>query len=549
MRQAVTLLSFAMLVASTATEAASQKSTRPAGASPQVTPASVAPAVPSVAAAQAVPAAAPATLRVDAVRFQGNRRYDEQTLQALVAPALGKDMSLEDLRGLAEQVRLHYDANGYKLARVLLPQQDFSPGKPVTFVVLEGWLGRVSVTGSERFEAARVNRFLAEADVREGEAFTFSDLELGLTRLNRLSGIKAASVLKPGTAQGATDVQVTLTEQPRINAAVEVNNQGSRSTGQTRLMPSLEATNLTGRGDALAFIGLASLEGPGTYFGRLGYVTPVNARGMKAGTYYAQGNVAVGGALSALDVRGDNQGYGVGVQQDIIRKANDVVVLEAWLESLDLTQRILGTVTSNDRIRKLRVGANRDMADDSGRTLYAVNLHQGLGATLGAMPNDSTLSSRAIGGADNQFTKLTVDWARIQRINERMNLQARFSAQHAFQGVVTSEQFAVGGYGSVVGQAPSAHLGDSGFSTGLEGRYAILPDQDAYQLAARLDHGRVYVRDTFIGQASSTSLSGMSLGVIATPHPKVFLRADYARPIGRATDDSHFIYFQARYSY
>ena len=125
----------------------------------------------------------------------------------------------------------------------------------------------------------------------------------------------------------------------------------------------------------------------------------------------------------------------------------------------------------------------------------------------------------------------------------------RATVQVSSDPLVVGEQISIGGFYSVAGHAPSAHSGDSGILLNLEGRYAARPNDDRVQYFARLDHGRVLVNKTFIGQRRQEDLTGAALGIIANPWRNVSFRLEYAKPIGDRTEDGQYFYAQARYQF
>lgn len=508
---------------------------------------------PEWAVASAIVAPKPAVsapqLVVSQVIFTGNSVFSQDVLQSVIAPDLGKQMTLDDIRGLADQVKSHYHQSGYRLANVVVPKQRFESGKPVELVITEGWLDRVEVSGNQRYASRRVMNALSAHSVSSGTAFKFNDLERALTRLNRQSGITTAATLKAGDELGATTLAVSVTEAPRVRGAVEINNYGSKNTGEVRIIPSIEVPNATGRGDVFSMLALKSLSGEGTFFGRMAYEIPLGHKGYRLSAFYSQGNSSVGGDFSTLDVRGDNKSIGVGVLKEFIRSPQRVDVFDAWLESHDIKQEVLGLTTSDDRVRKLRLGYTRENSAAKHRTVISTQLHQGLGAVLGGMKNNSVLSSRSVSGADNQFTKLTVELSRLQRLNARTLIIPRATLQVSSDPLVVGEQISIGGFYSVAGHAPSAHSGDSGIVLNLEGRYAARPNDDRVQYFARLDHGRVLVNKTFIGQRRQEDLSGAAIGITANPWRNISFRLEYAKPIGDRTEDGQYVYAQARYQF
>lgn len=495
------------------------------------------------------PATAYTKLLVNAVTFSGNRAFSNEQLSAAIQADLGRQMSLEDIKALAAKVELHYRNAGYALVKVVVPVQDFAPAKAVELVVLEGWLGSLQVRGAQRFPTVQVEQaFLAES-VAQGKPFTLGAAERALTRLNRLSGIQVTSTLRPGEELGSTDVLVDVTESPRVQGAIEMNNYGNSSSGAYRVVPQLKFANLTGRGDEANIMGMTSLGHGALWFGYLDYSLPVNAYGTKARAYYARGNVDLGGAYQVLEIEGDNTTWGLGLSHDVVRSERDVLTVETWLESQDLQQRILGVLQAEDKIRKLRVGLTWDRADLYGRTLAAVGLQYGLGDGLGGMSDSSQMSSRSGVQADNRFTKLTFELSRLQQLAPRWLLIPRVAGQYASRSLVASEQWGIGGFNSVSGHAPSTFAGDQGYTASVEGRYALLKDSNRYQATARLEHGQVWLKQGLVGQDTNPHLTGMTVGLLARPIDRLEMRIDLGKPIGGRTEKKAYLYAKLRYHF
>nr|WP_224789811.1 ShlB/FhaC/HecB family hemolysin secretion/activation protein [Pseudomonas fluorescens] len=486
---------------------------------------------------------------VNRVAFSGNRTFTSEQLSAQIASDIGKPMTLQNMRALAEKIEAFYHGAGYRLVKVVVPGQDFAHMDALQLTVLEGWLGRIEVTGNQRYSDERVIAALKAGGVEPNASFSLEAVERALTVLNRQSGIETTSTLQPGKDTGSTDLIVNVTEAPRLQGAIEVNNYGSKNTGENRLIPSVKLANVTGRGDEINALSMSALGEGDLSFQYIDYTTPVNALGTKAHAYYSQGNVDVGREFRVLDIEGDNTSWGLGVSHDFVRSARTVYSAEAWIESQDLEQKMLSVVSSEDKIRKLRLGLSLDHTDLSGRTLASVNLHYGLGEAFGGMDDESQLSSRAYARADNNFTKVSFDLARLQRISPRVVLIPRLYGQYSLDSLVSSEQWTVGGITSVAGHAPSVYAGDNGFTASVEGRYSLFLDNDRYQLFARLDHGQVFIKETYLDQNDSEQLTGFTFGVQARPIDSVELRVDYAVPVSEKTEDGSYLYAQARYRF
>lgn len=491
------------------------------------------------------------SVAVDRILFDGNRAFTSDQLSGLIAAEIGKPMTLEDMRSLATRIQDYYHQAGYRLARVVVPGQEFSSrtAQTLKLQISEGWLGDIVVEGTDRYDKEHVVDALRERGLTDGKPFTLEQVEQALTTLNRQSGIQTTSALRPGKEAGSTDLVVQVTEAPRASGALEVSNYGSKNTGQWRYVPSIKLANLTGRGDELNLLTMRSLGNSNLHYETMSYALPIDSSGTKIGSYYAQGNVDVGREYRILEIEGKNRSWGLGLSHDFVQSAREVYTGDLWFESQNFEQRMLGTTTADDRLRKLRLTLNMDRSDLDGRTLASISLHRGLGNAFGGMENASPESSRAYSQADNSFTKIAFDLVRLQRLNARWMLVPRLSGQYSPDSLVSSEQWAIGGVTSVAGHAPSLYSGDSGYTASVELRYFVLPESDRYQLFTRVDSGGVYVRTPYLGQRSQEHLSGVTFGLQANPIDPLDLRVDLTYPLGNKEKSGSSLYVQARYRF
>lgn len=132
---------------------------------------------------------------------------------------------------------------------------------------------------------------------------------------------------------------------------------------------------------------------------------------------------------------------------------------------------ILDAKNSEDKLRVLKIGFNYDYVDRfSGINLISLNLHQGLDI-LDATDNNSSTLSRSNGKSD--FTKLTGDILRLQRLKPRWSLLISGTWQYAFDELLATEEFGVGGRDYVRAYDSSEITGDHGIAAKAELQYAF----------------------------------------------------------------------------
>ena len=99
------------------------------------------------------PAIGPAEskLVVSRVMFTGNTVFKSAELERIIAPAIGKEMTLGELNEFISKVSDYYVAHGYILAQAYLPPQEIRDGV-VEVAILEGEVGAIELTGNKRYQ-------------------------------------------------------------------------------------------------------------------------------------------------------------------------------------------------------------------------------------------------------------------------------------------------------------------------------------------------------------------------------------------------------------
>ncbi|KAF0094795.1 MAG: Polypeptide-transport-associated domain protein ShlB-type [Puniceicoccaceae bacterium 5H] len=367
--------------------------------------------------------------------------------------------------------------------------------------------------------------------------------------MNDLSGLSFKATLQPGTQVGGTDLVVNVKEDKRVISELELNNFGTENTGEYRFIPSVTLPNFSGRGDELGVAVVSAFDANETLYGTGHYSRPVGYNGLALNGYVSAGRYEIGEEFAFLGSEGENFSFGVGASYPIFKTTERSLMVDGWFSWLDSQQDAAGQTIFEDNIRKLQLGLSFDDKDSSGRTMASAKIHQGLGEVLGGMESDSTDSSRGDARADNVFTKLSFDVARLQRINDRMYLIARFSGQIAANTLVASEEWSIGGANSVRGFPQGIHLGDHGYTANLESRYTVFKSTNDYQLVAFVDQGAVYLKNPLQHQADSYSIGGAGVGTRVAIGEHASIRADVAVPFGEEAEDDVSLYLQGRFTF
>ncbi len=488
------------------------------------------------------------TIKVGSVKITGNSAFSTEELQSLISDNYGKKLTFSQIKGMASTIENHYHDRGYRIAKVIVPKQNMKSGGALQLQVLEGRLGDVNVTGNKRYSEKRIKDTFYAYN-QEGKALTMSEIERPLVMLNSRSGISVSSTLSPGADTGLTNVGIEVKEEPRVKGTIEFNNFGSDDSGKYRFIPYIALPNMTGAGDELGFFGIVSPDSIDSWYWQSSYARPINNHGTSLNAYYGKGNNQIGNEYAILDIKGENSSGGMGISHRIVYSAKTSLEFQSWFEWQDMEQTMLGYRTSNDNVRKLRIGVNFDHTDSEGRSYVSFNIHQGLGELMGGMDNNDYYSSRSYAKADNGFTKAVLSIMRLQNFNQRLYGIFSLTAQYSVDPLVSGEQMYIGGASTVRGQPQSFYSGDSGILFNAELRYSVLPDAARLQLATFFDCAQTQIKHPIIGQEQWSRLAGAGVGIRSNIYEGLDLRLDLAAPVGPREGNRGYIYGQVRYSF
>jgi len=481
---------------------------------------------------------------IKAYKITGTSVMAAAELGSIVAPYVGKEMDLTELEKVADVVTAEFRDRGYSLARAYIPAQEIKDGI-VEIAVLEGRAGEIIVKGNKNYSGEFIKRGFTPV-VRDG-AVKQRSLEKSLLVLNEYPDLKATAVLEAGKEPGMTDIVVTVEDKLPLHLVLDYDNFGTESVSKNRFGMEVNLGRfLIVEGSSLSLRGVIGSDPKNYHYGRVSYLLPINGYGTKLGFLGYGGDFDVGQALSEFNITATTWGYGPYLTHPFVKTRTQNLTGEFGFESKDATQWLLGSLFSRDKLRMLRVGLNYDWIDSTGRNFISLSVFQGLEEAFGGMENNDPQSSRP--GADNRFTKAYFNWARVQRIVDRVSLILRGSGQASTRPLVVTEQFFIGGADSVRGYPPGEFLGDDGYNVSTELRVSPLPNQEILQLAFFVDHGGVSIKDPPAGVKKYHQLTGAGYGFRLSLPYNINGRFDVGFPVKPAkasSGDRPTLYIQA----
>ncbi|SDU15671.1 Hemolysin activation/secretion protein [Verrucomicrobium sp. GAS474] len=181
---------------------------------------------------------------------------------AVVAPYLGKRLSLASLSALVRDVVVWCRAQDRPVVDVVVPQQDITNGV-LQLVFIEGRVGKVEAEGTRWFSK---DLLVSGVRLRPGEPISTNRLASDVNWVNQNPFHQSTAVFSPGSDVGTTDITLRTEDRFPFRFYTGYENTGNAITGEDRyeagfnwgnafLQNQLLSYQYTMSGDGTAFVG------------------------------------------------------------------------------------------------------------------------------------------------------------------------------------------------------------------------------------------------------------------------------------------------------
>lgn len=407
------------------------------------------------------------TVSASAFRISGATSFPAELLAELVKPWVGRKLDINGLNEAAGALTRHYQAQGHLLTYAYIPAQRVADGV-IELAVLEGKLEAVQIVTAQDVRL-RDEVVQAHTDaLAEQRPVLQANVERQLLLLNDIPGVTARAAFTPGGSTGGADIVVSVAEDEPLDLRLELNNHGSRSTGEYRAGIGLQLRDLFGWGDSTQARAQVSAKG-GLVSGSLATQMPLGGNGFRVGASVSRLTYQLAGTFRQLGAAGNANTVGVDASYPFIRSADTNLSVKFGLEKKRLRDDILVNQTSNpktNRIAELTVSFDRRDGWGGVSAGYVA-------ASMGSLSllNDDRRALDTLNTA-RAYRKLGGQVVRQQSLGGPYSLYARVAGQASGGNLDSSEKFGLAGPGGVRAYAPGEASVDQGALVTLEARYA-----------------------------------------------------------------------------
>jgi len=444
---------------------------------------------------------------------KGSTVYSHNAFRRWQRRFIDKKVSLALIYRFAEKITAKYRNDGYLLSRAIVVPQKIKNGV-VTIQIVEGYIGNLKirgpVKGSKMFLKSYGKALLRSSPLKA------KDLERYLLLIDDLPGVSVESVLVPSKNEPGASALILTLKHKDMDANTGIDNRGTKFNGPIQMRGATNANSVMGFYDRLGIQGvLTSNPDELLFFNGFGEM-PVSSEGTKLFISGSFSKSKPGSTLKQFNVEGDSNTFTVRASHPFIRSRGKNLKGYLGFTSRNSKTDLLNENITDDRLRILKLGMAYDFVDRlRGVNLFSLGLSKGMNIMDASGPGSLKLS-RADGRSD--FTKLSGDILRLQELGLGWSLLTEVGWQYAFDSLLSSEEFGLGGPQYVRAYDPSEVTGDHGIAFKLELQKGVKTNWNylkSLQPYLYFDHGTVALRNTTAVQDSSSSLTAVGLGMRA----------------------------------
>lgn len=450
---------------------------------------------------------------------------------------------------MAAKITAQYAKTGYFVARAYLPAQQIRDNT-VTIEVSEGKYGKVILRNKTTLADAQAYRLLE--GLNSGDPIITEPLESRLLLLSDTPGVNVSSTLVPGTAPGTSDLVVDLTPGKRVSGEVDIDNSGSRYTGEYRLGGTVNLNNPLGLGDMASVRAVTS--GKGLTYGRVSYQVPFGRA--TVGAAYSRLQYELGQEFAPLRATGTAEIANIYGIYPLIRARNNNLNTQLTYEARTFKDKIDAFPSVTDKKASVLLaslyGNHRDSLGGGGISAYSLTLSAG---NLDIQTPAALAVDAASAKSNGSYGKLGFTALRLQRVTSVVSIYGSLSGQVASKNLDSSEKMELGGMNGVRAYPQGEAHGDEGYLLNLEARL-LLPKLSErvpgeIHLIGFVDAGSVTInKNPWAAGTNRRSLGAYGIGASWGEPGKFLVRAFYAVKMGNeaaisAPDKPGRFWFQA----
>lgn len=396
-----------------------------------------------------------ASFMLRGVRVEATPFLTKEDVDRITGRYVGKKADIATLRQIVEDINELLLKERFVTASAYLPPQEIVNGV-VHIAILEGRLGKLEVSGSKVLSPSFVRSYV---HLQPRQIVDLPRVANDLARFNDTGVARIQAIVRPGAQFGLTDIQLSVTEPPRNQLQVFVDNQGVAAVGRDEIGMLYQLYAPAGIDDQLT---IYAVKSEGSLMGSVAYNLPINSSGGRAGISVSSGDIRdVSGIYQPLSISGWSNDVSANAAQPLYVGGNWILLANGSLSYVASRSSELDMTVTSDTAKLETVGFKVGYTDPGFSASVSLN-------------NSFVQSHSDVSGVDTDFDLIGGTFF------ARGLLPAGFvgvisgSWQKSSQEFIPgSELFQVGGPTTVRGYPSNAAAGPSGYFANFELHHLI----------------------------------------------------------------------------
>jgi hemolysin activation/secretion protein len=474
----------------------------------------------------------------------------EPDFRKLASSYLGRRITGDKLNTLISDIILYYRNHDRPVIDVIVPEQEITNGG-LQVVLLEGKLGKVTVTGNRWFSSSEIADGVA---IKPGESISQSQLQGDLDWLNQNPFRTTDLVYNPGEKLGQTDLVLQTHDRFPVRVYAGYEDSGNAATGFDRYLAGFNYGDLFGIGQQLNYQYTISGDGESLRAHAGSYIIPlpwhntltffgnyVDTKGQEpplfglvGRSYQISGRYTIPlPTFTFSSVVNYKHDFSAGFDYKYNNNSLEFGGLTAGDTLYDIDQFVMGyTGTENDPY---------------GQTTINDQLYVSPG-NWGGNNNDAAFNATHE-FATSDYVYNTLILQRLTKLPDDWTLVLRGTVQTSNANLMPSEQLGFGGYDTVRGYDEREVNADDGYIFTTELRtpsisfgelFGSQVVKDQLQFLGFWDYGAAHDHTLLAGEPSETPLSSLGFGLRYSINTYFSLRYDYGfQLLNTGLDNDH----------
>lgn len=453
--------------------------------------------------------------------------------RSIVQKHIGQPVSLRSLNQLSRDIILLYRKNKQPVVDVVIPEQKITGGT-VQIVVTESKIARVVVKGGCYFDPGMVGKWVE--CTRSGTRIYEPWIENDLFWLNQNPFRKVGVDLKPGSADGTTDVFYEVTDVMPVRGYIGYDDTGVQTLGRERLSAGFIYGNAFGNDGLLSYQYTADGDMRLLNAHALTYSQPIDRdHSFLMFGSWAGVNPSLGGPLTQT---GESWQVGMALTQHLCKNqwVDENVSLGVDFKTTNNNLEFGGqnVQASSADLVQLRLGYSklkRRSCDQYERIRGDIFVGPGAGFSSG---HNATAFNTIRTGTSPDYVYARLNYEEAVNIDEgnSWQLQVRTTGQVASERLLFSETLGLGGFDTVRGYDQRTLNGDHGWLTSLElgprpSSICVRGQQGRLRYYSFIDMGHAFIADRVAGDPANQFLYSAGVGMQMSIGQDLSLRLDY----------------------